>query len=327
MDLQLYPSDDANMLIYQETIGFIRQKYLDPARLKFALNVIGLDGLESLNGELIENLPMRHNEFIRQQLTEMYVDAALLNIPNFYEKTHLSMDVAYDINSNIRAFIQDRFQVINFEQYHYGFCNSDVYEYLLEDSKTDPNAQVLTPENFEQRTRLHMDTYPELIKIFRSLDHSSISDVKPKLDVNGKMLEDIIHDALNGEYVSPKLMTKTWLEYTKPFAYTKKTLTGYALRYTKSDLAKALNNLGFATFNDSDLRKITLADIKPNDQLSQDDALIPLAGFYANKKHKMDYTRWGSVIANAGESTSYLNSGLTSCQIYYETIYRSLART
>jgi hypothetical protein len=106
---------------------------------------------------------------------------------------------------------------------------------------------------------------------------------------------------------------------------------GYSPRYTKLHLYHAMIALGFAPSNDLDpkLRKPTLADIIPNKYIKETDHLIPLPGFNTNSTHKKNFMVSGTIYRKKGEKTWYYGDEdrLTSLTIYYETVYRSLART
>jgi hypothetical protein len=236
-----------------------------------------------------------------------------------------------------------------------------MYLNLLAELSQEDNR--LTPENFEQRTNLNINTYPTLMKIFLNIDHEdpNINKIVGRTQVD-RFVNDLIDNSEDSKdvveqlplrdllksyfgnnsslgYINHRLDTFTYLRVKKNnYSILNPTgSSGYSMRYNKLDLIQAMIDLGFAPYNDPELtsrnpliRKATLADIKPAEMVQEKDNIIPLIGFNNNKYFSKDrFSSSGTKLASVGDKTDYLRHGgiLDSLIIYYETIYRALART
>jgi hypothetical protein len=268
---------------------------------------------------------MGHEEFrhVEDQVGFARKRIARYFIESIIGYTHPSIDAEYikkDLIHKIQTLIQDA----KFDFDEYGFIINDrlyqrlVYEFSYQDTS-------LTPENFEQRTTLDINTYPVLMKMFSSLDYDQINSneqgmIRSRTLYDGISISDYYKRTISG----PDLWGQTTNNYG--WAVQKNYSLGYIKRYNKRDISNALVKLGFAPMTDIDpnLKTITLADIKPTDKITEIDRQIRLAGFNNHNIYQYANDR----LSRNGEKTLYYqNRGLTSLKVYYETIYRSLART
>jgi hypothetical protein len=328
----LFPSDGTNQLIFSNVKTYINEKYSRSDR-QIAYQLMGI--LDS-NGEELE---YESNQFYRYILYQLMPE----NVPL------ADKERSYTIHEQLENYIRQQFQALNMvNDYGFAYYDSQVYKQLLDEVVLDDFR--LTPENFEQRTRLNINTYPRLIEIFSNMNYQEIYRIGPATavyqstnnnDINNDESVSTLGDILTKEfgfdskygYINKRFSTLPALSVVKN-NYPILNPVGsncYSMRYTKEQLYYAMIDLGFAPSNDLDpkLRKPTLADIRPNNQLRSDDYLIPLPGFNMHKYYKRDCIIRGHVYGRKGWPTKNDGANLLagSLFIYYETIYRSLART
>jgi hypothetical protein len=224
------------------------------------------------------------------------------------------------IYAPIVKFLDKHYAKKGYSFFYFTMLDRNLYEETLHQDS------LVTPQNFEYRTKTDINRYQEDVKYLESIKH--LKKKLPKIPTRYGTTRYPDHPR-EGSYK---------MHYNKyaPFVdednvNCKPCVSRFNCTYTKGDVINAISELGFAIFSDQkdDKRQIVVADIKEPDHIVHNDDIVPIVGFEQNQFIQNDHVdgrRAGQPMKTHDKNGRW---SLHSAYIkwYYEILYRTLART
>jgi hypothetical protein len=230
--------------------------------------------------------------------------------------------------------IQNEYSKLGYVIDYFTVVNSEAYEIINQELLHVPIE--ITPENFEVRTQSNINDYENIIfTIIKVNKHSALSHPNSEIDVD-------LLGGRSGRYPGRLNLNKYAKYYQdQDEGRSDSNSNNYQRTYYKCDIIDAISRLGFGVTHDDPHPKIKISDITTPILLNPNDDIIPVIGFNDHERYVRDYNgvkrthRKGDLkprfliyptTFGRGYLTQRFNRNF-SALVYYENLYRSLART